>query len=133
MGSLAIQEVSGHIGIQWDDSTIKIDMDPKEGKSTREERELILGIVEQCLIDHFVVTVNDRPASLDQCRKANQISVSLPKPSIKEILGKVIKAPIFANHLLFHIGKNGEGELIQKSKFTVDDGKYQTVPPQKGG
>lgn len=142
MGSLAIQGPSGHVEIKWEDDCIDIDLNPTEGKANDRERDRVLKIVSEALSFGFSGQqfTKKSPVGLDVPRDIKSISPELTrihlrkdKPSVKDIIEKAVKVDIISPLILVKVDKDGNGEVVQKSSFTADDGDYVSVGMQAGG
>ncbi len=136
MGSLCVMDPTGHVELDWDDSSLYINLAPaNEPKANQNERAHLFGLVKNMMQKGFAVTVDDKPA--DQLKeipkKAKRINLQMDKQGIGEMVGNLVKSDIIGNHVLFRIDDSGQGELIQKSAFKADHATYQATAPLSGG
>lgn len=138
MGSLSLLGTSGHVGIKWNDKSITFDLvPPDESKASKKERDTVLRIATQFIEQGFTARVDSASCissteALPKLDKAKVVELEMPQTQIKDLLERILRTPIAANSILFKVGKDGVGEIVQKSKFTLD-GDYQTAQPLAGG
>lgn len=146
MGSLSVQDSSGHVEIKWDENSIDIDLAPSEvgvNKANEKERarvhRIVKGAIEKGFFGRFFTRQRDKGEAID----INKLHPSLPDIirikltkdafSVKEIIEKVVQTDIVSPLCLFQISPDGQGTVIQKNTFVADDRDYISVAPQAGG
>ena len=135
MGSLAVTSPTGHVGIEWDDESVTIDLaPPNESGANKKEREHVGSIVGKLQERGFAMTIDGKTVAKidDALAKCKKIELKMTKPDISELLGQILNSKLVANRLLFRVDKSGKGELIQKSDLNLD-GDYQAVSGLRGG
>lgn len=150
MLSLTIPEASGHVQIDYDDNSLKIDLLPQDGrKANSAERTKILEIAKELINGGTVVNWTKRKlfGKLETTRVNGTIEripenvvrieiINIKPAKSKKILQQIISNEVMSHHLLFSIDRNGHGSLVQKSSFEFNDKeskKYAMTKPMAGG